>query len=172
MFRLLQKNYNGIAAVVIPSLIYLALHPLHVSGGLISFLDIATAGFLLAMLRYHTNGILVPIIVHFFWNATTGLILGVTNLGDYPSIFSDTLVTSGNEILHGGTLGFEASAITLIVTALLIDLVSVLINDVRHPESVKYVFGGKKKKVSETDSVQPQFASPFSPNLSDAHPFS
>jgi membrane protease YdiL (CAAX protease family) len=150
MYSLMQKNYNNIAAVVVPSIIYLILHPIHVSGGLISVLDVTTAGFLLSMLRYHTKGILVPIIVHFFWNATAGVVLGTIDLGGYPSIFMNSLVTNGNELLHGGKLGFEASAITLIVTALLIDLVSVLINDARHPESVKYVFGGKKKKSADT----------------------
>jgi membrane protease YdiL (CAAX protease family) len=190
MFTLMQKNCNNVAAVVVPSIIYLILHPLHVSGGLIAVLDVTTAGFLLSMLRYHTKGILVPIIVHFFWNASTGVILGTIDLGDYPSIFMNSLVTNGNELLHGGKLGFEASAITLIVTALLIDLVSVLINDVRHPETVKYVIGGKKKAAAskrvEEDKPETladhnaklagnksenQFATPFADDQVNASPF-
>jgi membrane protease YdiL (CAAX protease family) len=144
-FSLLLEKYSPTAAVIVTSLIYIAMHPQHIMGGILPILNVAALGCLLAMLRYYTKGMLVPIMVHFFWNAIGGVVLGTIDLGGYPSIFTGALSVDGNVALGGGNFGFEASLITLIVTVLLIDLVSILIHDANNPEKVTFVFVRKKK---------------------------
>jgi hypothetical protein len=152
-FSMLLKSYNPVVAVIVTSLIYLALHPHHIFGGILPILDLVAVGCLLSMLRYYTNGMLVPIMVHFFWNAIGGIVIGAVDLGGYPSIFTGAMVSDGNAVISGGNFGFEASLITLIVAALLIDLVSILIHDVHNPDAVTFVFV-RKNKVKENKEVK------------------
>lgn len=136
IFTLLEKNYGAIAAISIPALIYLAVHGQAITNGIISILFVLTASILLSLMRYHTKGILAPLMAHFVWNIVGGLIVGGVPIGvQYPNMLEKNL--SGLALVTGGDAKFEGSALTLIVLINLIYLVVLMMRDASDPRKAK-----------------------------------
>ncbi|MDR0356781.1 MAG: CPBP family intramembrane metalloprotease [Clostridiales Family XIII bacterium] len=135
VFTLIQKRYGDIVAVSATAALFAALSANVLKNGTISILFLFLSGIFLALLRIYTDGLLTPILVRFLWNAVGCLVVGgVSFSATYPSVWTETL--SSVDIISGGTRRFEGSGITLFVTALLIDLVVIMLNDAKESKRI------------------------------------
>ena len=130
IFSLLNKKYSAFAAVAIPSFIYVAVHGNALNNGMMSILFVLTASILLSLMRYHTKGMLAPLLAHFVWNFVGGLVIGGVPIGaHYPNMLDKDL--NGLALVTGGDAKFEGSALALIVMINLIYLVILLMKDAK-----------------------------------------
>ena len=140
IFSLLNKKYGAVAAVAVPAFIYVAVHGYALNNGMMSILFVLTASILLSLMRYHTKGMLAPLLSHFVWNFVGGLIIGGVPIGaHYPNMLDKDL--NGLALVTGGDAKFEGSALALIVLINLIYLVILLMRDAKE--------GKGKKKAKE-----------------------
>ena len=136
LFSLLNKSYGAFAAVVIPSFIYVAVHGYALNNGMMSILFVLTAAVLLSLMRYHTKGMLAPLLAHFVWNFVGGLVIGGVPIGaQYPNMLDKDL--NGLAIVTGGDAKFEGSALALIVLINLIYLIILLMRDTKEGKGQK-----------------------------------
>jgi membrane protease YdiL (CAAX protease family) len=134
MFSLLKRKYGAIAAVVVPAVLSLLVQGEAFTGGAMPVLNALAFSILFGMMRLYTRGMLAPIIAHFIWSASGCLIFGQVSLGaGYPSYLTGE--AAGSAVISGGNFGFVGSALTLLAVCLLIDLISILAEDERHPEN-------------------------------------
>ncbi|MGL4338496.1 MAG: lysostaphin resistance A-like protein [Turicibacter sp.] len=118
MFSLLKREYNVSLAVIVTSVIFTAMHGGAFEAGAVAVLNVFTTSILLSVLLILSNGLLLPILMHFMWNML-GSLLGIVSLAsDYPSLYTSTI--SGNNILSGGNAGIEGSIIVLIINLLIL----------------------------------------------------
>jgi membrane protease YdiL (CAAX protease family) len=128
LFSLLQEKYSGVAAICVTSVLYVMLNGTALASGTFPLLFAFTASALLGLLRLYTGGILAPFLAHLIWNGVGGLVLGSVSIGTgAPSLFTESARTV--EMVAGGALKFEGSAIALIVTFFLVDLLFILIQE-------------------------------------------
>lgn len=128
LYSFVERGYGAGPAIAISAVAGMLLRGGVFEGGVISILFAVAAGVLFGCLRYYTEGLLAPILVHFLWNLVGGLIFGCIILGDgYPTLYSENM--TGLEVITGGERGFEGSALSLIVVLLIIDLVAIMIRD-------------------------------------------
>jgi membrane protease YdiL (CAAX protease family) len=130
LFSLVQACFGDLAAVGFSAVIFAALTPYVLTGGVVAILIAFAFNFLLSLLRIHTKGLMGPAIVHFIWKITGVLILGTlpSRLGA-PSVSAEDI--AGAELLTGGNLRFAGSVLTLVITIFLIDLAFILISDAK-----------------------------------------
>ena len=141
-FTVLLQNFGPVVAITVTSIVYVAVQSEVLNNGLTSILFVLTASILLSLMRYHTKGLLAPIIASFIWNFIGGLIVGGVSIGaQYPNMLTGDL--HGLAIVSGGDAKFEGSAITLIVLINLIYLVVLLMKDSKYSRGK----GSNRKKV-------------------------
>ena len=140
VFSLLNKKYGALAAVAVPSFIYVAVHGNALNNGIMSILFVLTASILLSLIRYHTKGMLAPLLAHFVWNFTGGLVIGGVPIGaHYPNMLDKDL--NGLALVTGGDAKFEGSALALIVLINLIYLIILLMQDAKEGKGKKKANG-------------------------------
>ena len=110
---------NLIAATVVTTGIFTAMHGGAFEAGLIPVLNVVTMSLLMAVVLEYTGSIIEPVIMHGIWNSVGAIILGGVSLAeDYPHLYN--VIFSGNDILSGGVCKIEGSVIVLAVNILLI----------------------------------------------------
>lgn len=123
-----NNKLRNVWAVLISSYIFAMLHGLNPGMTILSVLNLFGAGVFFAVLFIRFDNIWICWAAHTAWNFFQGHILG-TYVSGLPSpvsifIFND----SGNQIINGGSFGFEGglmvSCVQLLVIALLIFLPS------------------------------------------------
>ena len=116
LLNTLMTVSNKYVALAISSIYFSLMHLMNPSFSLIAFINIMLAGLILGISYVHTKNLWFPIALHFSWNFIQGPILGFEVSGtQVNSLLS--LNVSGNELITGGSFGFEGS---LIATFLLI----------------------------------------------------
>jgi membrane protease YdiL (CAAX protease family) len=119
IFFLLRARTNTIIAIIISAALFTIMHAEAFETGIIAVLNVVTTAIFMSLLLLYTGSILVPIIVHFIWNTTGGIILGYISLPtDYPHLLNITL--EGNPLLTGGLAGLEGSMVVLLVNCVLV----------------------------------------------------
>lgn len=115
----LEKRFNIKAAVIIPSVLFGALHIIGNSLDFISIIQLLIAGsivgVLFSLIAYVSHSVWNNAIVHGIWNmAIIGGILHIGNSADSNSIFNFVL-DNKMFLITGGDFGIEASVISIFV---------------------------------------------------------
>lgn len=117
VFRLTEKSLGSWAALAISSLLFGLGHLPGEGVGVLSVSIAIVAGIMFAAAFMLTRRLWLTLGIHIAWNYTLGSIFSVAVSGrEATGLFVGTL--SGSELFTGGTYGFEASVVTLIVLGL------------------------------------------------------
>ena len=114
IFRLIDQQFNTIAALIVSALIFGVVHILNTNATWWSSLAIAIeAGVMLSVAYKYSGTLWLPIGIHWAWNYMQGNVLGfaVSGLDAGESIF--TPVITGPDFITGGEFGAEASVIAV-----------------------------------------------------------
>lgn len=114
LLRNLMESMNRYLALILSSLLFMALHLLNPNLSFVGVLNIFLAGLLLGIGYIFTKNLWFPLALHFSWNFFQGPIFGFEVSGTNSSSLISHSIT-GNEIITGGKFGLEGS---IIATAL------------------------------------------------------
>lgn len=127
LYQMLKQKHNIVAATIVTTVLFTALHGGAFEAGAIPVLNVFTMSLLMTVVLEYSGSIIAPTIMHFLWNGIGALVLGGVSLADdYPNILITTF--TGNEILSGGMCKIEGSIIVLFVNVILIVLFMFLKN--------------------------------------------
>lgn len=119
LYQMIKQKHNLIAATIVTTGIFTALHGGAFEAGIIPVLNVVTMSLLMTVVLEYTGSIMAPVIMHGIWNSVGAIILGGVSLAeDYPHLLNVTF--SGNDILSGGVCKIEGSVIVLAVNILMI----------------------------------------------------
>lgn len=136
IFQTIKSNHNIIAATIVSTLIFTALHPGAFEVGIVGVLNVLTMSIFASLLLIYTKTLIAPIIVHFIWNAVGCLYLGGVSLADdYPHLWNCTL--TGNKLFTGGIARIEGSIVVLIMNFIMIINVGVIMFRSRYSNQSK-----------------------------------
>lgn len=127
LYQMIKQKHNIVAATVVTTALFTALHGGAFEAGIVPVLNVLTMSLLMTVILEYSGSIIAPTIMHFLWNGIGALILGGVSLADdYPNLLITTF--TGNEILSGGVCKIEGSIIVLFVNVILIALFMFLKN--------------------------------------------
>lgn len=119
LYQMIKQNHNIVAAVIVTTILFTALHGGAFEAGVIPVLNVFTMSLLMTVVLEYSGSIIAPTVMHFLWNGIGALVLGGVSLADdYPNLLITTF--TGNEILSGGACKIEGSIIVLFVNVILI----------------------------------------------------
>ncbi len=119
LYQMIKQNHNIVAAVIVTTILFTALHGGAFEAGIIPVLNVFTMSLLMTAVLEYSGSIIAPTIMHFLWNGIGALVLGGVSLADdYPNLLITTF--TGNEILSGGVCKIEGSIIVLFVNVIMI----------------------------------------------------
>jgi hypothetical protein len=124
-FQRLIEAIGPVAAALVMSLLFGAVHLLNPHASAWGFLNTVLIGLLLCLAYVRTRSLWLPISVHFFWNLTLGLVFGLPVSGLTEFSVLTRARTLGPAWLTGGSYGIEASEIAALAIGLGILLVAV-----------------------------------------------
>lgn len=135
-FQRLMESAGPVAAILILSPLFAAAHFSNpANGGLMSweFFNTAAVGALFAVAYLRTSSLWMPFGMHFAWNFTLGVVLGLPVSGErlYGVVVRGT--ATGPHLLTGGAYGLEGSATGAAV--ILIGFIPVLLLTRKHPRT-------------------------------------
>jgi len=119
ILRNFMDSMNKYIALIISSLLFMAMHLFNPNISFVGMLNIFLAGLLLGITYIFTKNLWFPIALHFSWNFFQGPVFGYKVSGTTTS----SLITqslNGNEILTGGKFGLEGSILASILCSLAI----------------------------------------------------
>lgn len=117
LLRNFMDSMNRYVALILSSLIFMALHLLNPNVSLVGVINIFLAGLLLGIGYIFTKNLWFPLALHFSWNFFQGPIFGFEVSGTK----SDSLISqsiNGSELLTGGKFGLEGSIIASVLCSL------------------------------------------------------
>lgn len=111
----LMGAMNKYLALTISALLFALGHTLNPNVSFLGLTNIFLAGILLGASYIYTRNLWFPISLHLFWNFIQGPVLGYEVSGSASKgVFK--VVDTGNQLINGGSFGFEGSLIcTLLV---------------------------------------------------------
>ena len=115
--HLLTAGANRFVALFLSSALFSLMHIFNPNFSLIAFLNILLAGILIGSTYIFTRNLWFAIALHLFWNWLQGPILGFEVSGGRLGGTLLSLELSEENIINGGTFGFEGS---ILCTALMI----------------------------------------------------
>ena len=108
ILRNMMGSMNKYIALVISSVLFMALHLLNPNLSLVAIINLFLAGILLGIGYIFTKNLWFPLALHFSWNFFQGPIFGFEVSGtNTDSLISHTI--QGSELLTGGKFGLEGS---------------------------------------------------------------
>ena len=114
MMTISLKYTNKMVAILVPSLIFGALHFLNKGYSWLSFGNLFLAGIFMGVYYLYYRNLWFSIAIHFAWNFVQGPLLGFAVSGaTTPKWLSHTL--NGSSLWTGGVFGFEGSMLCLIL---------------------------------------------------------
>lgn len=122
--RLLRTRLNKFLSLGISSVIFSLMHFFNPNVAFLPMLNLVLAGCLLGVTFLYTRNLWFPISLHLFWNWLQGPILGYKVSGTSLSSSLLELQLPENNILNGGTFGFEGS---IICTALMVFMIGAIV---------------------------------------------
>lgn len=113
--RLLRTRLNSWVSIFIISCIFAFMHLANPGINILSIINLVISGILFGILFMYTKNILYPLVLHFMWNWLQGSVFGFKVSGE--NFFSSfiTLSINGNELINGGSFGFEASIVCTVL---------------------------------------------------------
>ncbi|MCI1681558.1 MAG: CPBP family intramembrane metalloprotease [Bacteroides sp.] len=117
--HLLNAGVNRFVALFLSSLLFSLMHFFNPNFSFLPFVNIVLAGLLLGSTYIYTRNLWFPIALHLFWNWLQGPVLGFEVSGGDMGATWLTLKLPENNLINGGTFGFEGS---LVCTVLMIAL--------------------------------------------------
>ncbi|MGL5259320.1 MAG: lysostaphin resistance A-like protein [Lachnospiraceae bacterium] len=121
MYQLIKSKYNLVAATVVTTILFSAMHGGVFEAGVIPVLNVITMSLFMTAVLEYTQSLFVPIIIHGVWNIVGSIVFGAVSLAsDYPHLLNT--IFRGNEILSGGNVKMEGSIVVLILNLLLTSL--------------------------------------------------
>lgn len=119
LYQMIKQKHNIVAAVIVTTILFTALHGGAFEAGIIPVLNVFTMSLLMTAVLEYSGSIITPTIMHFLWNGIGALVLGGVSLADdYPNLLTTTF--TGNEILSGGVCKIEGSIIVLFANVIMI----------------------------------------------------
>lgn len=119
LYQMIKQKHNMMAATVVTTGIFTALHGGAFEAGIIPVLNVVSMSLLMTIVLEYTGSIIAPVIMHGIWNSVGAIILGGVSLAeDYPYWLNVTF--SGHDILSGGVCKIEGSVIVFAVNILMI----------------------------------------------------
>jgi membrane protease YdiL (CAAX protease family) len=119
IFSLIRHKFNVTAAIIVSTVLFVAMHGPDLGAYGLGMLNVITASLVFGLLLLVFEGLLVPILVHFVWNILLGVLLGSIVLADdYPSMYH--AVFHGSAVITGGAMKIEGSLFTLILNLLVL----------------------------------------------------
>lgn len=125
-FQHMEKAIGAVPAVIVFSAIYGVLHYLNPGPGLWSIANTVMIGILLSVAYLRTRALWLPWGIHFGWNLTLGLLLGLPlsgfrnyNLLRYTEAYGPTWMTGGKYGVEASMTGAAAIVLGLIVVSVL-----------------------------------------------------
>lgn len=119
----LMGAMNKYLALGISALLFMAAHSFNPNVSFLGLTNIFLAGILLGASYIYTRNLWFPISLHLFWNFIQGPVLGYEVSGSTSKgVFK--VVDTGNELINGGSFGFEGS---LICTLLIIPAIVLVV---------------------------------------------
>ncbi len=115
--HLLTTGANRFVALFLSSALFSLMHIFNPNFSLIAFLNILLAGILIGSTYIYTRNLWFAIALHLFWNWLQGPILGFEVSGGRLGGTLLSLELPEENIINGGTFGFEGS---ILCTALMI----------------------------------------------------
>lgn len=130
MFQELWSKFGALAASIVTTIIFLAMHAKPISEGtqgLIAGANILLASLMLSLAYVRTGQLWLAIGLHLGWNGLQGPVLGINVTGNdlafgHWSLFQfpgDALLTGGAMGVEGGLIGLIGPAVGLVIVALL-----------------------------------------------------
>jgi membrane protease YdiL (CAAX protease family) len=110
LFQEIWSKYSGGAAVVISTIVFVALHAgvvMKGTAGLLAGADVAAASIMLGIAYLRTGALWLPIGIHFGWNALQGPVLGISVTGMDLGHQWHAFAINGPAVWTGGDLGVE-----------------------------------------------------------------
>lgn len=127
LYQMIKQKHNIVAATIVTTTLFTALHGGAFEAGLIPVLNVVTMSLLMTVILEYTGSIIAPIIMHTIWNVVGAIIFGGVSLADdYPHLLN--VIFSGNDILSGGSCKIEGSIVVFIMNTLMICLFVILKN--------------------------------------------
>ena len=118
IFSLLSREYKLPVAIGVTTAIFTFMHAGAFEAGFLPVINVVSTSILLSLVLLRSNGLWAPILMHCIWNSV-GKLFGVVYLAnDYPAIFQTTI--AGNNLISGGSVGFEGSVIVLAINCIFI----------------------------------------------------
>lgn len=117
-FQRLIEGVGPVLAVAIMSALFAAVHLYNPGASIWGFINTIGVGILLSLAYLRTRSLWLPWGIHFGWNATLGLLLGlpVSGVMDFAVLVKGN--AHGPRWLTGGAYGLEASALGSLAIAL------------------------------------------------------
>lgn len=116
LFRMIDERFNTAAALLVSGLLFGLMHLLNPGATLWGAVAIAVeAGFLLGAAYKCSDGLWLPIGIHWAWNFTEGNIFGFNVSGTPESVRLFVPEISGPDLLTGGRFGPEASIVAVLL---------------------------------------------------------
>lgn len=117
---LLRTHMPSWLSILIMSLVFAAVHLANPGINLLSVVNLTVAGILLGVLFVYTRNLLYPLVFHFAWNWLQGSVFGFKVSGtDYFSSVIQLQLTR-DDLLNGGSFGFEGSVLCTLLASLAI----------------------------------------------------
>lgn len=132
MMTALKTTRNKWVILLVPSVIFGALHATNPNVTLLSLTNIALVGILFALLLIKTGKLWAPIGYHITWNFVQGNIFGVAVSGTQTNSLMRTTF-AGSDLLTGGAFGIEGGILCTVVILASILLLHFFVKDPTPP---------------------------------------
>ena len=113
--KLLDAGVNKFMALIISSVLFAMMHLFNPNISFLPMVNLVLAGILLGSTYIYTRNLWFPITLHFLWNFIQGPFLGYEVSGNAIGISVLELHLPENNIVNGGTFGFEGSMVCTIL---------------------------------------------------------
>ncbi len=121
IFQTVQTHFGAIAALLLSSIFFVALHAGAIRNSWLAALNVLGAGLLFGIAYLVSKNLWLPMAIHFAWNFALGPVLGLSLSGQNPfRVHWQFLRIDGPSILTGGRFGVEGSLIVTFTTIIFI----------------------------------------------------
>lgn len=125
LYQMIKQKHNLVAAAIVTTGIFTALHGGAFEAGIIPVLNVVTMSLMMTVVLEYTGSIIAPTIMHAIWNGIGSIILGGVSLADdYPHLLN--VAFKGNDILSGGACKIEGSIVVLVINIFMIGAFAIL----------------------------------------------
>ena len=115
----LMQSMNRYVALSLSSLVFMTIHLLNPNVSFLSVVNLFLAGIVLGIYYLHKSNLWLPIGMHLTWNFFQGPVFGFEVSGiETKSIIGQSI--RGNELITGGSFGFEGSILATILILVMI----------------------------------------------------